>query len=159
MRLSKRNRTALWIGRSDTGSALAETAVVAPLLAILLVGFVEAGRYADYAIKVANAARAGVQYGAQNVATASNSAGMVAAAQSDAGSVTGLTVNGSSFCTCADGSADPDCVASTCSSTHRVIYAKVAVSGTLQSLFGSSILPASLSSITVTDTAIMRVAE
>lgn len=126
---------------------------------LMLIGFVEVGRYAEYSIKVANAARAGVQYAAQNVVAASDTAGMAAAAQSDAGSVSGLAVQGTNFCTCADGSADPGCVVATCAATHRVVYARVDTSGTLQSLFAFPGLPSNLTSITVTGHAIMRVDE
>jgi Flp pilus assembly protein TadG len=144
---------------AERGSALAETAIVAPLLALFLIGFVEVGRYADYSIKVANAARAGVQYAAQNVTTSASSGAIAAAAQADASSIPGLTVTGSNFCTCADGSADAGCVPDTCAANHRIVYARVDASGTLQSLFNFPGLPASLSSITVTRSAVMRVAE
>ena len=44
------------------GVALVEFALVVPLLALLLVGIIEIGRFAYFSIAVANAARAGVQY-------------------------------------------------------------------------------------------------
>jgi len=51
--------------RSDRGTSLVEFAIVLPVLMFLLVGLSEFGRFGYYAILAANAARAGVQYGAQ----------------------------------------------------------------------------------------------
>ncbi|MBV8748577.1 MAG: pilus assembly protein, partial [Candidatus Eremiobacteraeota bacterium] len=70
--------------RDDRGSALAEMAVITPLLLFLLAGVVELGRFSAYGLTVAGAARAGVQYGAQNLVTADDGAGMEAAALNDA---------------------------------------------------------------------------
>lgn len=143
----------------ERGTALAETIVVAPLLLLLVIAFSEVGRYADYSLRLANAARAGVQYGAQNIVAASDSSGMAAAAQADAAGLTGLTVTASNFCTCADGTADAGCVVATCSATHRVVYAEVDATGTLSALYDYPLLPANLRSINVSRVAIMRVAE
>ncbi|MGH7684744.1 MAG: TadE/TadG family type IV pilus assembly protein, partial [Vulcanimicrobiaceae bacterium] len=70
--------------RADRGTALAEMALIAPLLLILLLGLIEAGKVGDYAIRVTSAARAGVQFGAQNEATAGDTQGMQNAASADA---------------------------------------------------------------------------
>ena len=143
----------------DGGAALAELTLVLPFLLAVLIGLIEVGRFADYGIKVANAARAGVQYGAQNISTASDAAGMRSAAVNDTQSVSGLTVTAKNYCTCADGSADAGCVIATCSATHRIVYVEVDTVGKLPSLFNYPGIPASLKTITVTRSAIMRVAE
>ena len=84
----------------ERGSAIVEMAVVAPLLALLLIGTVEIGSYMYDGIEVGNAARAGVQYGAQSMATASDGAGIVAAATADAKELQSLTVTSATYCTC-----------------------------------------------------------
>ncbi len=59
------------------GAALSELVILAPLILLLLIGVVEAGAAGNFAIKIGNAARAGVQYGAQNHVTAADTNGMV----------------------------------------------------------------------------------
>jgi Flp pilus assembly protein TadG len=78
--------------RPERGQALLEMAVVLPLLLLLLLGIIEIGRYAELAIVVANSARAGAIYGAQNLATAADITGMQTAAQTDANLGPGLIV-------------------------------------------------------------------
>jgi Flp pilus assembly protein TadG len=75
---------------AERGQALLETALVAPLLIILLLGIIEVGRYAELAIVVSDAARTGAVYGAQNLAAAVDTKGITIAAQADAN----LGVNG-----------------------------------------------------------------
>jgi Flp pilus assembly protein TadG len=69
---------------SDTGTSVLEMALLTPLLLMLLGGIIEVGRYAQLSILVTNAARAGVQYGAQSLVTAADTAGIQSAAVNDA---------------------------------------------------------------------------
>jgi|SRR5579863_9401923 len=89
----------------ESGSALVETAAVLPLLIALLLGAAELARVAYAAIEVANAARAGAQYGAQGGFTASDTTGIANAAAADAANLTGLITTSSYSCACSDGSA------------------------------------------------------
>jgi Flp pilus assembly protein TadG len=152
----KIRRTARGLAAADEGAALAEMAIILPMLCLLLSGLVEAGRFGYYTILTGNAARAGVQYGAQNLATAADNAGMASRALSDGQNVTGLSATASHSCTCADGTTST-CLATDCASSHRIVYVTVTATGTFPSLLNYSALPASLRSITVTDTATMRV--
>src|ERR1700734_3884295 len=68
----------------ECGQSVLELALLMPILCLLLLGIIEMGRYAEISILVSNAARAGAQYGAQNIATAGDSAGIQAAALQDA---------------------------------------------------------------------------
>jgi Flp pilus assembly protein TadG len=137
------------------GQAIAELALIAPLLILLLIGLVEVGRFADLSIMVGNAARAGVQYGAQNLVTAADTTGMQNAATADAQNVAGITATASSFCKCADGSAST-CQPTDCSANHRLTYVTVTTTGTFTSLIHfAKIQP----SITIGGSATMRVAE
>jgi hypothetical protein len=58
-------------------------------------GIIEVGRYAELAIVVADAARTGAVYGAQNLGAAVDTNGIASAAQSDAGLST-MTVKSTS---------------------------------------------------------------
>ena len=161
----KTRRSLRSIVLADDAAALAEMAFVIPLLMVLLVGIIEVGRFAEYSIRIANAARAGVQYGAQNLGTASDKSGMETAATNDTQSVSGLTATATTaYCTCADGTADANCGTPTstpaaCSTNHRLVYVRVDTSGTLASLLSYPGLPDALKTITVSSFAIMRVAE
>jgi hypothetical protein len=102
---------------NDSAQALVETALVLPVLAILLIGATEFALVAYAAIEVSNAAKAGVQYGAQNGATASDTSGIATAASNDAVNVTGLTTTSSYSCICSDGSAST-CQPTDCPNSH-----------------------------------------
>lgn len=149
---AKRART---LRRADGGQALAEMAIIAPLLAALLVGLVEVGRYASFAIMVSNAARAGVQYGAQNLVTAADTTAMQNAATADGQNIAGLTAVATQFCKCADGSAS-SCLPTDCSSSHRLVYVQVDTTGSFTSmLHAGNILP----TLTIHGRAVMRAAQ
>ena len=62
--------------RNDSGQTLIEVALLLPLLLLLLVGTIEIGRFAYYAILVANSARAGAQYGSQSLVTSADTTGI-----------------------------------------------------------------------------------
>jgi Flp pilus assembly protein TadG len=143
-------------GRWQRGAALVEMAIVTPLLLLVLIGLVEAGRAGDFAIKVSSAARAGVQYGDQNLVTALDNSGMQTAATNDA-NMAGITAVASHFCKCGNGTTSPSCLPSFCSSTYQIVYVEVVTTGTMSSLFNYAPLPASLRNISITGTAIMRV--
>jgi Flp pilus assembly protein TadG len=101
----------------ECGQALVETALIFPLLIAILLGAAELARVAFAAIEVANAARAGAQYGAQNGFTASDTSGIATAASSDAANLTGLTTTSSYTCVCSDGTSST-CLTSDCASSH-----------------------------------------
>ena len=101
----------------EAGQALVETALVFPLLITILVGAAELARVAYAAIEVANAARAGVQYGAQSGYTASDPTGIATAAATDAANLTTLTTTSSFSCVCSDGTAST-CANTDCANSH-----------------------------------------
>ena len=153
-----RSRYTHRLARGETGSALAEIAVVLPLLVLMLIALIEVGRFGSYIIMTANAARAGAQYGAQNTITANDVAGMKTSAKSDAQNDAGLSANAITFCQCADGTVST-CLPADCSSSHRLIFVQVDTTGTWQSLTNFPGLPASLKTITVHGKSVMRVAQ
>lgn len=95
--------------RGESGQALVETAIVAPVFFLMLMGSAELARVAYLAIEVANAAHAGAQYASQNAGTMEDnqnnatSNGTAAAAQNDGYNVSGLSVTATPGTTCSDG--------------------------------------------------------
>jgi Flp pilus assembly protein TadG len=141
--------------RSARGQASVELALSLPLLLMMFLVVVETGRAFYIAISVANAARAGVQYGSQSLTTAGDSAGMQTAAANDAPNITGLTVTATHFCLCADGTAST-CAATDCAGSHRLLYTQVNTSAPYTPMINfMGILP----TMTVPGEAVMRVAQ
>lgn len=140
---------------SDSGQALVELAMILPVAITLLLGIVEIGRYANASIEVGHAARAGVQYAAQNRVAASETTQIIQAAKDDAPDITDLTVTPSYFCTCADGSSST-CAPTDCADSRIIEYTKVDTQTQLPSVFHYPGLP---QSFTVKGQAIMRVSQ
>lgn len=141
-------------GRED-GGALVELALLVPMFALMLVGAAEFGRLAYADIEVSNAARAGVAYGAQNHATASDTQGMQTAATQDAPDVTSITATASTFCSCSDGTTITCVTSSLCvSPAHVIEYVQVNTSAPVDTGFHYPVFP---TSYTLKGQAIMRV--
>jgi Flp pilus assembly protein TadG len=102
---------------AESGQALVETAVAVVLLTTVLVGGAELARVAYAAIEVANAARAGAQYGTQSGHTVSDTTGIQTAAATDASNLTGFSATSSYTCVCSDGTAST-CQATDCANSH-----------------------------------------
>jgi Flp pilus assembly protein TadG len=109
-------------GAGEAGQALLEMALVMPLFALLLVGAAELARVAFAAIEVANAARAGAQYGAQSPFYSQDTTGITNAAENDANDIyaikpTNFSVTSAISYICSDGTATvsspPSCSSST----------------------------------------------
>lgn len=140
----------------EQGQSLVELAFVLPMLLAVLLGTIEAGRVMYAAIEVANAARAGVDYGAQNPVTASDLIGMETAATNDGSDVAGLNAQATETCTCSNGTA-VTCAnaARLCISPgHVITNIQVKTTATIGPLFNFPGLPRSY---TVSGQAIMRV--
>jgi Flp pilus assembly protein TadG len=137
------------------GQASVELALSLPLLLMMFLVVVETGRAFYIAISLSNAARAGVQYGSQNLTTAGDNAGMQAAAANDAPNLVAMTATATHFCVCSDGTAST-CLATDCAASHRLLYTEVTTSASYKPLISfMEILPP----ITVPGKAIMRVVQ
>jgi Flp pilus assembly protein TadG len=91
---------------NSAGQSLVEVALTAPILILMFLGAAEFARIAFVAIEVANAARAGVAYGSQNVSTATDSPGIQTAAMLDAGDMAGsVTATSTATGVCSSGAA------------------------------------------------------
>ncbi len=136
------------------GVSVTELALVLPLSLVLFIGILDFGRVYYSAIAVSHAARAGVQYGAQDNIKSGDFAGMRQAASDALGDVSNFTVTACRYCRCADGtgtctscnaSADgcstgSGCL-STCSSAAPQVFVQVTVDKVFTTLFPYPGLP------------------
>ena len=152
------------------GLAFTEFVLVLPLAFMLFLGILDFGRVFYAAMAVSNAARAGVQYGAQSNAYSGDFPGMIAAATAagDASGIGGFgTMGACRYCKCADGtgscnscspgsdgcSSASSCLAS-CPSDAPQIYVSVSANKVFTTLFPYPGIP---HTTTLNRTAIMRV--
>ncbi len=85
------------------GVSVTELAIMLPLAFVLFIGILDFGRVFYTAMTISHAARAGVQYGAQDNIKSGDFAGMRTAARGAAGDVPAVTVTACRYCRCADG--------------------------------------------------------
>lgn len=145
--------------RPMSGQSLLEVALLSPLLFLLLIGVIEIGRYAYFAIGVGNAAHAAAAYAAQNTVTAGNTTGITAAACYDfneTSSNCGLSVTTTYTCQCDNnGSMTADASCAACGATEVLApYVQVTASGNFTPIFNFPFIP---SQFTVSRTATMRI--
>jgi Flp pilus assembly protein TadG len=138
--------------RSESGTALVEFALLVPVMAFLLVGVIDVGRYAYYAMVAANAARAGAQYGAENTQTVLDAAGMQTAALTDGQNLPNLTATGSHICLL--DTTQTACPTTGTRQSNWVYYAVVDTSGQFHPLFSYPGIP---NPLTISGRSIMRV--
>jgi len=130
--------------RGECGQALVETALVSPLLFLLLLGAAELARVAYAAIEVTNAARAAVQFAAQSPEVIWEQGGITNAAQKDAYNLgPGVTAALTTGYNCSDTTAvdysDPKAPA--CASGHLIQTATVTTSVAFDPLIHLPFLP------------------
>ncbi|MDR3776763.1 MAG: TadE/TadG family type IV pilus assembly protein [Terracidiphilus sp.] len=128
----------------ERGQSLVELALIMPIFTVLLVGAADFARLAYAGIEVSNAARAGVQYGAQNRITALDISGMTHAATSDGPDVASMSATASNSCVCTSG-ATVTCAnaATACVAPARTLqYVQVNTTAVVSPLFHYPGLPA-----------------
>ncbi len=74
--LIKKLMKARRLGRRDSGTAMVEFALAAPVLTLLFVGMIEGAHWAGYAVMAESGAWFGATYGAFDLTTADNTANM-----------------------------------------------------------------------------------
>jgi len=133
---SNNPQSAICNPQSQAGSATLELSLLSPLLILMLLGSIDFARLFYDGITVANAARAGVQYGALSKSKSGDINGMVQAAMNDVEDLYGVSVTAERYCACSDGSR-VDCVNGDCSLLEGKpqIYVKVTVQKTFETLF------------------------
>ena len=87
-------------GRSRSGGAAVELAVVFPILLLLIIGVVDYGRAFYTSVTVSNAARAGAEYGAQSSGALVDTITMKSFAQGDGQDAGTLTLTPVRYCEC-----------------------------------------------------------
>ena len=116
------------LGGNAAGNLSIEFAFIIPIMMLLGFGAFELGNILLQHLRMASAARAGLQYGLQDDATAMDSDGMARAARAGAGRISGsYSVTARKFCSCT--AAEVSCDTS-CSDGNDVrTYVEVAVEG------------------------------
>lgn len=141
---------------SQRGQSVLELALLAPLLLLMLVGTIEIGRYAYFAIEATSAARAGAQYGIQSLTDSKDIAGIQLAATNDAPELPQLNVASKDLCACSNRPSHyVGCPAQRCGAGHPVVFLQVDTTVQVPPLFHYPGLP---STFTANGKAIMRVA-
>ncbi|MBV8147468.1 MAG: pilus assembly protein [Candidatus Eremiobacteraeota bacterium] len=148
---------------AQRGTAAVEFALVLPFLLLLMFGVAELGRYSLFSLTVANAARAGAVYGAQDPTAFADGAGITDAAQQDGNTSiisTPLAVATStpSSCWSDTSTATTAPTGTTCpNGYHFVQYISVTASGTISPLFSDKFFQ--LGSPTISSTVTLRVCQ
>ncbi len=138
--------------RGRKGGAAVELAVVFPMIVLLVIGAVDYGRVFYTAVTVANAARAGAEYGASSPPTsASDLVGMRTYAQADGNNAGTLTLASARYCECS-GVANASCTACT-GGVAPEVFVEVTAAKTVNMLLPYPGLP---SSFTLTRKATIR---
>ncbi len=88
----------------ERGQSLVETALLFPMLLVMLLGIVDFGWIAYNYIELTNAANAGVHYAVQNTTTATQTSSIQAAMNTDAANMTSISPAVSLACVCSDSS-------------------------------------------------------
>ena len=88
--------------KMEKGQSMVELALMLPALALLLVLVADFARVFYASIGLASAARAGVQYGAQNYTTAIDFNSIQQAALNDGQNIIGISAQATDFCMCGD---------------------------------------------------------
>ena len=135
----------------NRGQSAVELALVAPFVVLVLVIAADFSRVFYMSIEAANAARAGVQYGAQSTTKASDTSGMQQAALNDAANLSGLTATASNFCECPPSTSHVTCSSTSCSGME--MYVQVNTSAQFQTLVHYPGVP---STVTLNESALMR---
>lgn len=136
------------------GGSLVEIAFLIPLLVLLAIGGIEFGMIALHKMAANSAARAGVQYGALDLTTAANTAGMEEAARDDLGNAAdGTLINARQYCYCPT-EGEVACTATCADGSFTMMYVEVSVHDEYKYILG---YPGIASSFPIDARAHMRV--
>jgi Flp pilus assembly protein TadG len=153
--VAKRSQPMPGLWRGQEGGSLVELALTIPLLLLLLLGAGDFCRVFYTSIGLADAARAGAQYGSQDTIVASDITGMVNAAKQDAADIPGITVTASE-CVCTPTTGITTCGASYCTYSPKATYVVVDTQVAFKTLFTFTGIPSSLA---LSRKAVMQVAQ
>jgi Flp pilus assembly protein TadG len=140
----------------QAGQSVLEVALLAPLLLFMLIGTIEIGRFAYFAIEATGAARAGAQFGMQSLTDSRDIHGIQLAAANDAPELQHLNVTAKNLCACANRPSQYVGCPAQCGTGHPVVFLQVDTTVQVAPLFHYPGLP---STFTASGKAIMRVAQ
>jgi len=124
--------------RSKRAFATVEFALILPLLLLFVAAAINYAMLMRNAIAVADAARAGAQFGSINLTNAANTSAIESNALDAAPDVANLTVTAAKTCQCSTGTV-VSCSGGTCSSGAVRTYVQVTAKTTVSALFSFSI--------------------
>src|SRR5258707_587749 len=112
-------RLVIRLRKDRKGSSFIETAILIPMLLVVCCGTMDFARVVYAGIEIANAARAGVQYGALTPGNSGDTAGMIQAAVNDASDlgISNVTATARNFCGCNSGTGEVACSDTSCGTT------------------------------------------
>jgi Flp pilus assembly protein TadG len=143
---------------SEAGSALAEIAIVLPILVAVIIGGVDFARVFFATTEMTNAVRAAAQWGSVSEANAANSTVIGQIVAGAAPDISGISVSSAKVCQCATDAgvidAPTDCATPCGSGKHQLINASVTATKTFNTIFR---YPGILSSLSLSRTAKMRI--
>ena len=119
--------------RSETGGAAVELVVLFPFLVLLILGAIDYGRMFYTSVAVANAARAGAEWGSIIPANQVDTAGMRTFAEQDGGEVGTMQFEASRYCECG-GATALSCTALCSSGAAPEVYVEVTARRTVNFL-------------------------
>ena len=123
--------------KREEGQALVETALSMALLLLMMLGAVEFGRLAFFAIEAVNAARAAALYASQSPSTAADLAGIQSAAQNEYITPSALTLvsptaTSGYACTCSGSTSSVSCTNNSLTSPTCAAGSSLEVTVTIQ---------------------------
>ncbi|HTY55960.1 MAG TPA: TadE/TadG family type IV pilus assembly protein [Candidatus Binataceae bacterium] len=139
--------------RVQLGQSVVEFSLIAAVTMTLLLAASDFSRMFFTSIAVNDAARAGAQYGSQNLVTAADIAGMESAATTDGTNISGLSATASQ-CTCGTSTTVAACASNYCTNNPGATYVTVNTRATFTTFVTYPGIP---SSTTLTGQAIMQV--
>jgi Flp pilus assembly protein TadG len=125
---------------SRRGAVTVELAMLAPIMAMMLIGAIDYGSFIFQKLEVQNASRAGVQYAIQTSSNVTDSTGIEAVVRAASDLPTGATVTSATFCGCVDGTESSTDSIGSCSGDcsggeFPALSVRVTVTNTYTSLF------------------------
>ncbi len=146
-----RVRKTPWVAfrKSRRGNMTVELALLAPVMALMLVGAIDFGSFIFGKMQLQNASRAGAQYAIQAAGNVNDTASITAAVQAATDLDAGTSIKPVAFCGCADGSeSTPDsnlgCTGSCAGGEFPALSIRVTVANTFTPLFNYPGIPDSL---------------
>ena len=142
------------LGRGAAGNVTIEFGILILILVSLAIGAFDFGRLGYRKIAITSAARAGAQYGTQDLVTAADTAGMIQAARNDIQDTgDALNIAARQYCDC-PGQGEVACTVTCNDGSYSLMYVEVTVPDQVNFLFP---YPGITSPQAVASTSTMRV--